>query len=873
MTKTLSNSARALVFSMMAALFAVSLLLAVMPTPVRAASLTEPQIQAIEGLLAAFDVDEETIATVDAILRAPQGEVFGTSTSSFTDLADSASVGVGQSSFLPAAVVNNVNSTSGSISGAFGSSTIVISASAGYGGAIYSLTWKGMEFINTWDLGRELQSASSFNRLGEDCNPTEAGNSTVYGSVPSTLQSLNVVGGSTLKTTSLLQFWNPPQCNSPRHSFSKVVKIGFAGIPNVIEHDVIYHVPTSFTVATFEALTAYMTPSLSQFWGYDPATKALTPLPLVSNSGVGVKAKGSIIFSTPDGKYALGVYSPGSSSGIAGPGYAGWSFSLPGRGNSTNKWNCVYHLGSAVPAGDYEFKCYSIVGSLADVENGIDRLFQYYEPVVTVTASPGIASSANPGAYTITRTSVLPVPVTVTLALSGSAVRITDYTLLGLQSSTTVIIPSDVPSVTLRLIPRKVMQGTKNVTLSLATSSQYAVGLPGKATLIISNDTQPPAVLFAAPLDGATISTTTTLVANAADSIGVAGVQFKVDNQAIGAEATTTPYTLVWNSRSVPNGSHLLAAVARDGAGNRATSTVTVTTSNDLTPPAVSITAPGPGSVVSGTTTISAAATDDSGIAFVRFTVDKVRVAAADKKSPYTILWDSTSIPNGSHTITAFATDVAGNMTTSGVAVTVSNPTLALSANPTSVAYNGTTTITWSASGVTSCEVTGDGALLGSGTSGAKTTRRLISDTTYTLTCQSTAGIRSVQTTVTVIPKAVLSITADPAVISKGSTSTITWSAKNVVSGSCAVTIGATAVFFANGESGSQQTAALKGSARFFLRCTDLSNLAVAKAVLVTVGIPGASPLSDTAASVVMAPFNLMIDSLSNIFVLLGIGQ
>lgn len=46
----------------------------------QSASLTEPQIQSILGLLRAFEIDNELVMTVDAILRLPEGEVLGAST-------------------------------------------------------------------------------------------------------------------------------------------------------------------------------------------------------------------------------------------------------------------------------------------------------------------------------------------------------------------------------------------------------------------------------------------------------------------------------------------------------------------------------------------------------------------------------------------------------------------------------------------------------------------------------------------------------------------------------------------------------------------------------------------------------------------------
>src|SRR2546422_4390458 len=57
----------------------------------------------------------------------------------------------------------------------------------------------------------------------------------------------------------------------------------------------------------------------------------------------------------------------------------------------------------------------------------------------------------------------------------------------------------------------------------------------------------------------------------------------------MGSEFIAVPYALAWDTTAAPNGSHTLAAVARDTAGNTTPSAaVTVTVNNDLTPPVLS---------------------------------------------------------------------------------------------------------------------------------------------------------------------------------------------------------------------------------------------------------------------------------------------
>lgn len=103
----------------------------------------------------------------------------------------------------------------------------------------------------------------------------------------------------------------------------------------------------------------------------------------------------------------------------------------------------------------------------------------------------------------------------------------------------------------------------------------------------VSADTQAPLVSLSAPAGSTTVSGTTVIVsALASDNVRVVSVQFLLDGANLGSEATTAPYSTTWNTTTAANGAHSLTAVARDAAGNRATSTtVAVTVSNSAPPP------------------------------------------------------------------------------------------------------------------------------------------------------------------------------------------------------------------------------------------------------------------------------------------------
>ncbi|HMC67541.1 MAG TPA: Ig-like domain-containing protein, partial [Mycobacteriales bacterium] len=94
-----------------------------------------------------------------------------------------------------------------------------------------------------------------------------------------------------------------------------------------------------------------------------------------------------------------------------------------------------------------------------------------------------------------------------------------------------------------------------------------------------------------------------------------------------------------------------------------------------VTAPTVSITAPLNGATVVGTVSINATASDNVGVTKVEFYIDGA-LASTDTTSPYSYSWDSTSVANGSHSLTAKAYDAALNVGTSAaVNVTVNNPT------------------------------------------------------------------------------------------------------------------------------------------------------------------------------------------------------
>ena len=95
---------------------------------------------------------------------------------------------------------------------------------------------------------------------------------------------------------------------------------------------------------------------------------------------------------------------------------------------------------------------------------------------------------------------------------------------------------------------------------------------------------------------------------------------------------------------------------------------------SDTTPPTVAITSPAANAQVNAIVNVTADASDNVAVAGVQFRVDGVDVGAEDSAPPFALAWDTRTVPNGAHTLTARARDTSGNTTVSApVPVNVTN--------------------------------------------------------------------------------------------------------------------------------------------------------------------------------------------------------
>jgi Bacterial Ig domain/GDSL-like Lipase/Acylhydrolase family len=122
----------------------------------------------------------------------------------------------------------------------------------------------------------------------------------------------------------------------------------------------------------------------------------------------------------------------------------------------------------------------------------------------------------------------------------------------------------------------------------------------------------------------------------------------------------------------------------------------------DTTPPTVAIQSPLSGAVVSGSVSITAAASDDQGVAGVQFQVNGVTLGSEDTSAPYATTWNTTGAAPGSHVLKAIARDAAGNVAVAQITVTIvgdqTPPTVTWTAPTTGAQVAGSVTLRATAS-------------------------------------------------------------------------------------------------------------------------------------------------------------------------------
>jgi hypothetical protein len=273
-----------------------------------------------------------------------------------------------------------------------GDSEIVIRTTSRLAGAIDSLTWRGREFIDSHDHGRQLQSASNWDVGGdlhaETFNPTEAGCERDGAGPTSTSRLLWLLAdGRDLQTVSRMAFWLRPGQQSgghparntvalSNHLLQKHVRLGadhldppLAG--HAIRYDVTFTVPAGegHRRGVFEVLTGYMPAAFRRFHALtrdghlEPLTDGPGEQPL------------PVILATEGGEHAMGAWSPAVARTTGRPATYGRFWFERER---VSKWNAVIREtapdGAELEPGTHAHRVWVAVGTLEDVRRTLVAL-------------------------------------------------------------------------------------------------------------------------------------------------------------------------------------------------------------------------------------------------------------------------------------------------------------------------------------------------------------------------------------------------------------------------------------------------------------------------------------------------------------------
>ena len=296
---------------------------------------------------------------------------------------------------------------------------------------------------------------------------------------------------------------------------------------------------------------------------------------------------------------------------------------------------------------------------------------------ITVTAAPtaGTGATTSQVQFLLGGTTIIGTVTSAPYSISWTPAT------TGNVSLTARVLDSSGASVTSSAVSATVVAAP---TVSLTTPANGSSGTVGSPVMVSASPTASP---------GASVSKVAFFVTPSG------GAQSQ-----IGADVVTPPYTVAWTPPSAGNFS--LTAVVTDSTSQTATSTaVAVAVANSQ--PTVALTSPGVGSVLTGGSNVSLAATATAGsgatIAQVQFLVTPSGATAAvvgtDTSAPYALTWVPTTA--GNYTITARVTDTNGNTVTStGVsvtAVTATSVALTAPANNSAATVGSATTVTASA--------------------------------------------------------------------------------------------------------------------------------------------------------------------------------
>jgi hypothetical protein len=375
-----------------------------------------------------------------------------------------------------------------------------------------------------------------------------------------------------------------------------------------------------------------------------------------------------------------------------------------------------------------------------------------------------------------------------------------------------------------------------NVTVGPLTASTVYIlacrGIGGittqAVTVTVGNQPPPPAPtvsLMANPTSvGLNESTTLTWSSTNAASCEAfddwSGTKATAGSETVGPLAATSTFTLVCS-----------------GAGGSAGQSVTVTVNAPPPPPVptVSLSASPASIVYNGSSSLTWTSTNATSCTASGAWSGSKALSGSETRGPLT----STS---------TFILSCTGAGGSAGQSVTVvvdppPLPTMTLTANPTTVAMNGSSTLTWTSTNATTC--TASDAWSGfKAVNGSQSVGPLTTTSTFTLACTGPGGSANRSVSVTVQPAALptVTLTANPTSVAMNGSTTLTWTSSDATSCTAGGNWSGSKPL-----SGSESVGPLTQDSTFTLTCTGPGGSTNAPVTVTVTAANGTADLSWTA--------------------------
>lgn len=268
-----------------------------------------------------------------------------------------------------------------------GNRVLTITTSSQFAGAVDGVYFNGCNFVNNYDHGRQIQTASWDRGMGEANNPNEAGWHKDRDVTSSRLLSLDADSSSIATVVHPAYYlrngetspFSPKEITFPPPAgatfskdpyFSKKIQVNVNGDPQVFSILTQMHIMTPLTSTIFQPSFVALNREFSAFYelGDDFVYK-----PITYNKRPTARTR-PVILSTVDGRYAMGVYSPsldGTKTVYSGS-YYDWGNPL-NPSNDTANLSVAYCYPSTVQGGITQI-VYFVVGKLDDVRPKLQAL-------------------------------------------------------------------------------------------------------------------------------------------------------------------------------------------------------------------------------------------------------------------------------------------------------------------------------------------------------------------------------------------------------------------------------------------------------------------------------------------------------------------